>query len=414
MCCDRLSIRCAKPTNRPLQEFSMTRYIPPADSEVIYVSRRQIYKDSEGKDKPAMRYANMDIASPENSIVHQLATVKGETVLRETDAGRRNLRATFTETDRKIGSLDINYFTEKTGNLHPKGSVTLYGQEIEMLLNFIDSMKRVKVLGPGKLQIEPGALENPNFVKDSDVAKALKEKPDLLRAALENPSLGKDMRAIGFWRKSLKEFNSLLNEETYFEKRRTKIAGKSSEKVWQNFFENNKWIFGYGLLYISPVGASNRGLEQILQSGSLLGSGARPDGVMRTRGALSNLCLVEIKIHSTPLIEKNKRGGTYLVSKELSDAVSQCQTAVSIAEESINRKFQPVDNNGFPVSDPIFSFRPRSILVIGNLSEFLGDHGVSEERFRAFEVYRRNLICPEIVTFDELYDRARSLIEHEL
>jgi hypothetical protein len=222
------------------------------------------------------------------------------------------------------------------------------------------------------------------------------------------------MRAIGFWRKSLELFNSLLNKETYFESERNKVAGKSSEKVWQNFFENNKWIFGYGLLYISTVGSSDDGLEQILQSGSLLGSGSRPDGVMKTRGAISNLCLVEIKIHSTTLIEKNKRGGTCLISKELSDAVSQSQTAISIAAENITRKFQPVNNNGFPVSDPIFSFRPRSILVIGNLSEFLGDHGVSEERLRAFEMYRRNLISPEIITFDELYDRARSLIEHEL
>lgn len=389
----------------------MTRYIPPGEPEVVYISRRQVYQDSEGNDKPPLRYSNMDISPPVEPMVHQLATVKGKLVLRETDAGRRNLRASFSETDRNVHSLDINYFTEKTGNLHPKGSVTLYGKEIDLLLNFIDTMRRVKLLGPGKLEVMPGALEYENFVTDSDVAKALREKPELLREALENPDLQRDMKAVGFWRKNLQVFGGLLNNPEFFEKLRNENINKSPEGVWQKFFEDNKWIFGYGLLYISTVGVRNERLEQSLQSGSLFGSGARPDGVMKTRGALSNLCLVEIKTHSTPLVEKSKRGGTFLVSKELSDAVSQCQTAVSIAEENVKQHFQPMDNSGFPIGDPIFSFRPRSILVIGNLAEFSGEYGVSTERFRTFEMYRRNLFSPEIITFDELYDRARSLVE---
>ena len=389
----------------------MIRYIPPGEPEVVYISRKHVYKDGEGNDKPPLRYSHMDINPPDQSMVHQLTTVKGKLILRETDAGRRNLRATFSETDRNISSLDINYFTEKTGNSHPKGAVTLYGKEIDSLLDFIDTMKRVKLRGLGTLEVMPGALKNANFVTDSDVTKVLREKPDLLREALENPNLQRDMKAVGYWRKSLRLFGELLSDPDYFEKARSKSSNNSAENVWQKFFEENRWIFGYGLLYISIVGVFTERLEQSLQNGSIFGSGSRPDGVMKTRGALSNLCLVEIKIHTTPLVEKSKRGGTHLISKELSDAVSQCQTAISIAEENIKRHFQPTDNSGFPVSDPIFSFRPRSILIIGNLAEFVGDHGVSSERFRAFEMYRRNLISPEIITFDELHDRARSLVE---
>jgi hypothetical protein len=389
----------------------MPRYIPPGEPEVVYVTRRHIYKDQFGDDKPPIRYANMDFDSPPQDVIFQMATVKEKVILRETEAGRRNLRATFSETDRNVYSLDINHYTDKTGNLHPKGSITLHGKEIDVLMNFIETLKRVKLPGSGKVVVEPGALDHPQFVSDSDVTKALKERPELLREALKNPNLSEDLRAIGYWRKSLEEFKALLTDSRHFEHIRQLTANQSAEKVWQNFFEANSWIFGYGLLYISTEGVVDGKLEQRLRGGSVLGGGSIPDALMRTRGAISNLCLVEIKVHSTPLIAKDKRGGSYLVSKELNDAVSQCQTSVSVAEEEIHKQFQPTDAEGFPTKDSIFNFRPRSILVIGNLSEFRGAKGPAVDRFRAFEMYRRNLVCPEIITYDELFDRARSIVE---
>lgn len=390
----------------------MSRYIPPTEPEVVHISRRHVYKDFSGNDKSPVRYANMDFPDPPQNVIYQMSTIKGKVVLRETEAGRRNLRATFSETDRQVSSLDINHYTHKTGNIHPTGSVTLYGNEIDVLLNFIDTMKRAKLPGAGKVIVEPGALQNPSFVTDSYVTQALRDKPELLREVLENPNLSEDMKAIGYWRNNLKEFKKFLSDSEYFEGKRQVTSGHSAENVWQAFFENNRWIFGYGLLYISIVGVVDGKLEQILRSGSVLGSGSIPDAIMCTRGALSALCLVEIKVHSTPLVAKDKRGGSFLISKDLSDAVSQCQTAVSVAEEEIQKHFQPTDKEGFPTTDPIFSFRPRSLLVIGNLSEFKDEKGPSVERFRTFEMYRRSLVTPEIITFDELFDRARSLVEY--
>tara|TARA_R110000787_G_C13383298_1_gene441991 strand:- start:175 stop:1263 length:1089 start_codon:yes stop_codon:yes gene_type:complete len=361
-----------------------------------------------------MRYANKDVALATPNITYQYATVKGKHVLRETPAGRKNLKATFFETpDRHIGGLSINFFTENTGNLHPSGAVSLWGKEVESLLDFIDTMRKAKIPGAGRLAIEPGAMDHSHFVSDSDVSAALRNKPELLQEILNNPDLDKDVKAIGYWRNSLDEFEKLLNDSSHFDSRKLLTSRNSAEQVWQDFFEKNKWIFGYGLLYISTVGVLDEKLEQSLQSGSIFGSGSRPDAVMRTRGALSALCLAEIKTHTAPLLTNEKRGGSYLISKELNDAVSQCQTSISVAEERINQYFQPMDKQGFPVSDAIFSYRPRSILVIGNLSEFTNQNGFSVERFRTFEMYRRNLVSPEIITYDELYGRANSLINEK-
>lgn len=378
---------------------------------MVYVTNRHIYKDAFGNDKPPLRYANMDFGTAPNNVIYKMATVKGQVVLRETDAGRRNLRATFSETDRQIISLDINHYTGQTGNTHPTDSVTLHGKEIDVLMDFVNTIKRVKIPGPGRVTVEPGALDHPHFVSDSEVTKVLDERPNLLREILGNPNLSEDLKAIGYWRNSLREFKRLLTDASHFDRAREMTPRKSSEEVWQKFFEANTWIFGYGLLYISTEGVVDGRLQQSLRRGSVLGSGSIPDALMRTRGAISNLCLVEIKVHTTPLVAKEMRGGSFLVSKDLNDAVSQCQTSVSVAEEDIHKHFQPTDGHGFPTAGPIFSFRPRSILVVGNLSEFHCDNGISVDRFRTFEMYRRSLFTPEIVTYDELYDRARSIVE---
>jgi hypothetical protein len=51
-------------------------------------------------------------------------------------------------------------------------------------------------------------------------------------------------------------------------------------------------------------------------------------------------------------------------------------------------------------------------LVIGNLAQFRGEHGINEGKFRSFELYRRNTWRPEILTFDELLERAKFIVLH--
>jgi hypothetical protein len=49
-------------------------------------------------------------------------------------------------------------------------------------------------------------------------------------------------------------------------------------------------------------------------------------------------------------------------------------------------------------------------LIVGDLSEFQTDVGINENKFRSFELYRRNTARPEILTFDELLERARFIV----
>ncbi|WP_414696243.1 Shedu anti-phage system protein SduA domain-containing protein [Parasphingorhabdus sp.] len=80
--------------------------------------------------------------------------------------------------------------------------------------------------------------------------------------------------------------------------------------------------------------------------------------------------------------------------------------------EKIGQRMSPTSTGGDPTGEDLFNIEPQSFLVIGSLDEFYADHGVNVSKFRSFELYRRNTSRPEIVTFDELLERARFIAEH--
>ena len=67
---------------------------------------------------------------------------------------------------------------------------------------------------------------------------------------------------------------------------------------------------------------------------------------------------------------------------------------------------------GDPTGEVLFNIEPRSCLVVGSLEQFQSDHGINVPKFRSFELYRRHTGRPEIITFDELLQRARFIVEH--
>lgn len=151
----------------------------------------------------------------------------------------------------------------------------------------------------------------------------------------------------------------------------------------------------------------------MVQGHSVASHGKRADALMKTRGLISSLCFVEIKVHTTKLLSnKPYRAGCWAPSAELVGAVAQVQGTVQGAIAQIGNKYIGKDELGSPTGEEAFNFQPRAFLVIGSLDEFRGDHGVNEDQYRSFELYRRNTAWPEIITFDELYERASYIVNH--
>jgi hypothetical protein len=186
-----------------------------------------------------------------------------------------------------------------------------------------------------------------------------------------------------------------------------------SEEDWQAFFEANTWIFGYGLSYQFLTALDDKKLEQVVKGFDLTGRGKRADGLMRTRGRISSLCFVEIKLPGTPLLQGQDRPGSWAPSGKLVAAVAQVQNTVHAATRQIRDSLRPVDGFGDPTGEELYLFEPRSCLIVGILDQFVTQHGPNDDKVRSFELYRRNTWRPEIVTFDELLARARYIVEHE-
>lgn len=221
-----------------------------------------------------------------------------------------------------------------------------------------------------------------------------------------------DLVALGYRKKQLERFEKLLCDPDYFGQER-RSSGTTDEGVWQQFFEKNKWIFGYGLTYIFLAGLDDRKLEQVVIGHTFADRGKRADAVMKTKGAVEALCLVEIKKNSTPLLKATPyRPTCFSPSDELSGGVAQLQGTLEQAVRKLSDKIELQNEDGDPSGDELFSYQPRSFLVIGSLTEFETPGGINKDKYRSFELFRRNTIRPEIVTFDELYQRAKFIVEN--
>ena len=178
---------------------------------------------------------------------------------------------------------------------------------------------------------------------------------------------------------------------------------------WQKFFSNNDWIFGYGLNYQFL----NLITDQPNYGGTnFTGKGAqRGDYLTNTTAAAQFTVLVEIKTPATHLLSfvngKNKelRNDVWLLSGELLGAISQIQ----VNAKTWNRKSQDKENTKKLEADNIYTVEPKGILVIGNTIEFQNH----ESKLNCFEIFRRNLHNPEVITFDELYERAKFIVNNK-
>lgn len=351
-----------------------------------------------------LRIANKVI---EGGSGYEYAKVKDELVVRQTGGGRFQIKATFLEDDRAFRSVTIQKFTSK-GNA--KEYFTFGGREIAVLLKFLTDIKRIHFPDEGKLNILDTDLEQ-LLLKPDQARRLAADNPELIAALARTEITSEDIVALGFRKKQLKVFERLLSDEIYFNSI-VEQHGKGSEGLWQRFFEKNPWIFGYSLSLINFGPLDGRKLEQAVRGRDLTGPGKRVDALLRSRAILSTTAFVELKHHNTGLVvESSYRVGIWQPSKELSGAVAQVQGTVAAALEQWRAAEPVADAEGEPTGETLYTSEPRSFVICGRLNEFEGERGVNDRKFRSFELYRRNLIRPEIVTFDELYERA-CLIVH--
>lgn len=338
----------------------------------------------------------------------EFAEVNGEIVLQAATGSRCQLKALLVEHPRGIEKLILQRF-HSDGRPH-RDVFSLWGQQIHILEKFLQQVREQDLTHKLGIRITDTELKEIDFTPDQ-ISQIVSGNREMILAAINNGLTEHDVLALTYKKNQLEEFKKLLEEEEYLNEVKER-SGKTTEGVWQAFFEKNTWIFGYGLAYIINAPLEGKKLEQVVSGASAFGRGKRADALMRSRAAISSICLGEIKTHQTPLLNGTQhRPDTWAPSSELTQAVAQCHRTAQQAVKQIQTKTQIVDDAGALTGEEAYLYHPKSILVIGNQAQFQGEHGVNESKYSSFEMYRKQLKSPEIVTFDELYERAKYIIE---
>lgn len=235
---------------------------------------------------------------------------------------------------------------------------------------------------------------------DASRAKVIKlllargHSDDIWKAlVLENPDLATQLsyaRIQAERKKALQEF-------------RPDLGKTRTENWWQEFFEKNSWIFGYGLKYQilkSIQGQPHYGGANVAGKGMEKG-----DFLKQTEAEVKFTVLVEIKKPNSCLLGGDTyRNGAWQLSEELTGGITQLQANCRRWELDGSQ----VEQNREALQEKkIYTVQPKGILVIGNTKEL---NKIAKRN--TFELFRRNTVNPEILTFDELYERAKFIVDH--
>lgn len=168
---------------------------------------------------------------------------------------------------------------------------------------------------------------------------------------------------------------------------------KINEEKWQEFFKENAWIFSQLFAYPTVLFK-----DRAYVGGKTIQDkdGKVVDFLYKNR-LTKNSALIEVKTHTTKLLGNKPYRGTdvFHMDKELSGAIGQ----VLDQKETYCKKFDSLRGE-----NDISSFNPKCIVIIGRISD------VREEQSKAFELMRSSLKDVEIITFDELYARIKSIL----
>lgn len=280
------------------------------------------------------------------------------------------------------------------------------------LINFLGSFKDLVDTGDfhDKFTVE---TKDRYFVEFTDKASAdqFKDLRQLInRAGLSSQDLKLMFAQVR--KTAIKQFYELLKRKTAdgrcpFERYRMQhnVKQAGDEPIWQHFFEQNDWLLG--------LNVDIKFIEKFLreQRTNSANTDGREDPRVDFMGIANYTTLVELKTAKTLIFTENKqataRANTWSFSSEFIDAISQtCGQKLTWERSAASKKL--VDNDEIISQEVHRTVDCKAILIIGTrYTEFPHESSANEiTKSEVFEAYRRGNRSVEIITFDELFERA--------
>ena len=347
--------------------------------------QRYVYKQIEGKEEL------------------EVVVFEDELVLSSSAKGRDQLKVTVFGSNGK----DRAFVVQKYRYSKPvKGkSISFLDSEWNEILTFLEKIKFADFSDPRRFQVNQNSIVVDDVVSVED--RELLDQINSLEGSDRDSFLerlnaahafsNEDINIISGRRAGLDEFTEHLYGNT-----------KWGEKNWQIFFEKNPWIFGHGLDY--------RFLSQLHREAAVSDVELNQSDTVKTdflMGATDFTVLVEIKEPETPLLRGTTkiRSRTWGISTELMDA--NCQILTQKAEWLVaSRVGSNFDDSGNEFKQKAID--SKAILIVGMRSSLQGTNHEMQTKLNTFELFRRDSRNIEIITYDELYDRAFYIVNQRL
>ena len=231
----------------------------------------KIYISKSFPEREAREYARYASKVIDGQEVHQFFKEIDEIVLHVSEGERIEIKALFYEDSREVKALTIQKFNKGNGKPQ-KHSFTFVGEEIKTLVEFIDCIAHISIDEPNKLRIDDSVLRELILTKEQ-AAKLYSNNKSVFEELYKSEITVSDIIALAHKKEQLKCFEKLLNDTDFFETEKGRISARGDEQVWQNFFENNTWILGYGLDYIFNSPLEDKRLEQVVKGYDVFGGG---------------------------------------------------------------------------------------------------------------------------------------------
>lgn len=335
-------------------------------------------------------------------------------------SARIQLKVVYIYEKDEISGFEITKIKKKSSKAEyeeTKEKITLSSMNLGEILAFAKFISEVDLKGISERRIQLGGESFDEL--DNDTKRKLKtllstgDGQKIILALLNEGAITSlDIVNVGYRKRQLQIFKKLLDHadfwQTYGEDQKGKgetLDTSKEEKVWQFFFKKNPWIFGYGLDY--------KYLEILQQESTVRGSdvsGKNGESLDTLAGNTDYTVLVELKKPSTELFENTQnRSNSWRLSSNLFHAVSQVleyKASHLVEWQDESKKFNDKDEK---ISQKALD--PKTVLVIGRDAMFSGTDKEIEIKKKTFELYCRDSRNIKILTYDELYRRAKFIVE---
>lgn len=341
-----------------------------------------------------------------------------EWVIMTTPAGRKQLKLQVAREAGRVREIVLQKVPTDPANTRLETLLTLDREASARLIDLVRALEYIPVEGDKSVRVDHQMLRD-LFADPTAMQEIYVRDPERFRALIQADASADDVIAVAHRREVVRRFKRLLEDSDFFEAAASAYDGKK-EKVWQTLLEEEPWILGAGLTGQLLTSWDDDKLEQIVVGFSIGGAGKRADALLRTNGRIRSMVFAEIKHHKTPLLAPTVtpyRPDCWAPSSELTGGIVQVQQTVHRATRDIAGRLPDVDEGGTETGEHTYLVRPRCFLIAGSLEQLRGETGVHRAKYESFELYRRNLYEPEVITFDELLARAEwhvTLLDGEL